>query len=253
MTRRLLLVAACCASVAALEVNSRGGTAPMLLSAAKKRTPPTPSTRLTAARGSSAPSAKPSFYWAVLANWLYFLSLGFNVMSMSFLTRQITDGTLNPSPASIKLSGNIESVDKILTFLGVSLLSSLSDVHGRKKLMAWSALGFGVTNLLQAKATGAATLFLADAVDGISSCMTPVCQAYVADCSPPHKRASNLGIFQGLSIGMAFIIAFPVGGILGSKCAHPTAATRTTARRAPRPPLLRPRAAPRSRPRARRA
>ena len=47
--------------------------------------------------------------------------------------------------------------------------------------------------------------------------MTPVCQAYVADCSPPAARAANLGIFQGLSIGMAFIIAFPVGGVLGAK------------------------------------
>ena len=156
-------------------------------------------------------------YWAVLHNWLYFLSLGFNAINMAYLCRSIANGNLDPSPASIALSGNIEAVDRILTFLGVSFLAALSDVHGRKPLMAWSALGFGLTNFIQARAGGTSALYLADMIDGCSSCMTPVCQAYVADCSPPSRRAANLGIFQGLSIGMAFIIAFPVGGVLGAK------------------------------------
>lgn len=61
-------------------------------------------------------------------------------------------------------------------------------------------------------------LYLADFVDGISSCMTPVCQAYVADCTVGSAAlASNLGIFQGLSIGGAFVIGFPIAGMLGAK------------------------------------
>ncbi len=160
----------------------------------------------------------PSMYWAILANFLYFLSLGMNAINMAFLVSQVTDGTLTPSPQSIALSGRIEAVDKFLTFVGVGLLSSMSDVKGRKPLMQWSALGFGLTNLMQAATRkGAATLYLADLIDGCSSCMTPICQAYVADCSPPEKRATNLGIFQGLSIGIAFVFAFPIGGILGAK------------------------------------
>ena len=42
-------------------------------------------------------------------------------------------------------------------------------------------------------------------------------QAYVADCSSAAKRAQNLGIFQGLSVGCAFVLAFPIGGKLGAK------------------------------------
>ena len=64
----------------------------------------------------------PSFYWAVLHNWLYFLSLGFNAINMAFLCRQIADGTLKASPASIALSGNIEAVDKLLTLAGAMAL-----------------------------------------------------------------------------------------------------------------------------------
>ena len=60
-------------------------------------------------------------------------------------------------------------------------------------------------------------LYLADLIDGVSSCMYPVCMAFVTDASPADKRVVNLGIFQGLSIGGAFILAFPIGGILGKQ------------------------------------
>eukprot|EP00966_Prymnesium_polylepis_P233216 5393542-Prymnesium_polylepis.1 len=162
----------------------------------------------------------PSIYWAILSNWLYFLSLGFNAINVAYLVRSIVnaDGSTQASPAAIALSGNVETVDKMLTFLGVGFLSALSDVRGRKPLMVWSALGFGLTNLIQATTHNSiGLLYLADFVDGCSSCMTPICQAYVVDCSPAEKRAQNLGIFQGLSIGCAFILAFPIGGILGAK------------------------------------
>lgn len=84
--------------------------------------------------------------------------------------------------------------------------------------MLWSALGFGATNLIQANAgTSIPLLYFADFIDGITSCMLPLCQAYVADCSLPEDRAVNLGIFQGMSAAGAFILAFPIAGILGAK------------------------------------
>ena len=212
--RRVALLLFVLAAAAAAPLAPRSSTAPSLV---LKRQKASPTSLLISASSATSADKRPSFKWAILHNWLYFLSLGFNAINMAYLCRQITDGTLKPSPGSIALSGNIEAVDKLLTFLGVSALASLSDVRGRKALMAWSALGFAVTNLIQARASGPRALYLADLIDGCSSCMTPVCQAYVTDCSPPEKRAANLGIFQGLSIGMAFIFAFPIGGILGSK------------------------------------
>ena len=179
-------------------------------------------------------AAVTSMYWAVLHNWLYFLSLGFNLLNIPYMIREIVDGsaTATPSPQSIALSGNVEAVDKILTFCGIAFLATLSDRFGRKPLIAWSSFGFAVTNLLQAFAGKAPTigaskaiLYFADIIDGCTSCMTPVCQAYVADCTAAAAAsgvsvaslATNLGIFQGISIGGAFVIAFPVGGLLGAK------------------------------------
>lgn len=162
----------------------------------------------------------PSIYWAVLHNWLYFMSLGFNLINIQFLVREIVDGDAKASPSkkSISLSGKVESIDKLLTFLGIGFLSALSDKFGRKPMMAWSALGFMATNLIQAHTKSSIwMLYLADFVDGCSSCMLPLCQAYITDVSDPNKLAVNLGIFQGLSAGGAFIFAFPIGGLLGSK------------------------------------
>eukprot|EP00531_Pseudo-nitzschia_arenysensis_P003676 CAMPEP_0116153796 /NCGR_PEP_ID=MMETSP0329-20121206/21436_1 /TAXON_ID=697910 /ORGANISM="Pseudo-nitzschia arenysensis, Strain B593" /LENGTH=499 /DNA_ID=CAMNT_0003650729 /DNA_START=223 /DNA_END=1722 /DNA_ORIENTATION=- len=158
----------------------------------------------------------------------FFLSLAFNLLNVPFMIREIVDGpgTKTPSPQSIKLSGNVEAIDKFLTFCGVAFLAALSDRHGRKPLIAWSAFGFATTNILQVLAGTAPTLgtsklllYIADFVDGISSCMTPVCQAYVADCTTVGSAslASNLGVFQGISIGGAFVFAFPIGGMLGAK------------------------------------
>lgn len=79
----------------------------------------------------------PSIYWAILHNWLYFMSLGFNLINIQFLVREIVDGDAKatPSAKSIALSGQVESVDKLLTFLGIGFLSALSDKFGRKPLM----------------------------------------------------------------------------------------------------------------------
>jgi len=164
----------------------------------------------------------PSFYWGVFHNWLHMLSIGFNAINIQFVVRSIvdktTDFTQKPSPEAIALSGKVESVDRLLTFLGIGFLSALSDKVGRKPLMIWSCVGFSLTNLIQAKCTDSvALLYLADFIDGCSSCMLPLCQAYVTDCCTKETLAASLGIFQGLSVGGAFILAFPIGGILGAK------------------------------------
>jgi DHA1 family tetracycline resistance protein-like MFS transporter len=173
--------------------------------------------------GPSSPSPtkkRPSFYWAVLHNWLYCISLCFNAINIQFLIRGIVDGdtSATPSPEAIALSGKVEGVDKFLTFAGIGFLSALSDKYGRKPLLAWSAFGFGLTNLVQALTkTSVVSLYIADFIDGCSSCMTPLCQSYVCDVSPPAQRAANLGVFQGISVGLAFVLGFPIGGILGAK------------------------------------
>lgn len=77
-----------------------------------------------------------------------------------------------------------QALDKLLTFLFVGFLGCLSDVVGRKPLMAYAALGQAIACLMQSEATHVSLLIAADVIDGASSCMNSVCQA----CSPPLPR-----------------------------------------------------------------
>jgi len=163
---------------------------------------------------------RPSFKWALLHNWMYFLALGLAIPVLPRVISAIVnaDGSSDVSPASSIVSGDVEALDKLLTFLFVGFLGSLSDVYGRKPLMAYSALGFAITCWLQGCASRRLSLlYVADLVDGMSSCMNNVCQAYVTDASPPDRRAANLGIFQGLSVAGAFILGFPLSAVIQQK------------------------------------
>ena len=115
------------------------------------------------------------------------------------------DGSDAVSPRSSVISGDVEALDKLLTFLFCGALGALSDVVGRKPLMAYSAFGFALTCFLQASAKKSLSLlYIADLVDGASSCMNNICQAYVTDASLPGRTAVNLGIFQAFGSGRVY-------------------------------------------------
>jgi len=177
-------------------------------------------TDLVAGKPPQAEVVPPSFKWALFHNWMYFLALGLTIPVLGRVISTIVnpDGSDKVSPESSVLGGDVESIDKVITFLFVGFLGALSDVLGRKALMAYSALGFTLTCLLQATAKkSTAALYLADVVDGVSSCMNTVCTAYVTDTSPPEKRAINLGVFQGVSVAGAFILGIPLSAVLSAK------------------------------------
>ena len=160
-----------------------------------------------------------SYAWAVLHNWLYFLSLGLciPVLPKVIASTVNDDGAAVITSKSARVAGDVEGVDKLLTFLFVGALGACSDGVGRKPLIALSALGYATTVLVQARATKVAHFFAADAIDGLTSCMNAVCAAFVADATAQDSgaaRAAALGVFQGLSVGGAFIVGFPMAAIL---------------------------------------
>ena len=87
----------------------------------------------------------------MLANWMYFLALGLVIPVLGRVISTVVnpDGSPNVSPASSIVGGDVEALDKICTFLFVGFLGALSDVVGRKPLMAYSALGFSLTCYMQ--------------------------------------------------------------------------------------------------------
>ena len=178
---RLLLLLA---SAAAISKVPKAPTASRA-AAISSRTPQKPTTGRAAAKADLKPlvisggakQKQVSYAWAVLHNWLYFLSLGLciPVLPKVIASTVNDDGAAVITSKSARVAGDVEGVDKLLTFLFVGALGACSDGVGRKPLIALSALGYATTVLVQARATKIAHFFAADAIDGLTSCMNAVC------------------------------------------------------------------------------
>lgn len=99
------------------------------------------------------------------------------------------------------------------------LIGNLSDRFGRRPILLCSLLGFGADYLFQAFAPTIGWLFLGRLLAGITGASFTTASAYIADISPPEKRAANFGMI-GAAFGLGFIIGPFIGGMLGSINIH---------------------------------
>jgi DHA1 family tetracycline resistance protein-like MFS transporter len=77
-----------------------------------------------------------------------------------------------------------------------------------------SNFGLGIDYLLMAMAPSLWWLFLGRVVSGVTSSSFPTAAAYIADVTPPEKRAGKFGML-GVAFGVGFIIGPSLGGLLG--------------------------------------
>jgi len=81
--------------------------------------------------------------------------------------------------------------------------------------LLFSLLGFGIDYILLGFAPNIAWLFLGRIIAGITGASFTTAGAYIADVSPPDKRAQNFGLI-GAAFGLGFILGPILGGFLGS-------------------------------------
>jgi DHA1 family tetracycline resistance protein-like MFS transporter len=94
------------------------------------------------------------------------------------------------------------------------VLGSLSDRFGRRPVILASLFGSGVDYLVLAWAPTLSWLFLARIVSGITASNFSAASAYIADVTPPEKRAAGFGMI-GAAFGLGFIAGPAIGGLLG--------------------------------------
>lgn len=100
-----------------------------------------------------------------------------------------------------------------MQFLFSPVVGNLSDQYGRRPILLASLFGFGVDYLLTAFAPTIGWLFLGRIVAGIMGASMTTAAAYIADVSPPEKRAQNFGMI-GAAFGLGFIVGPVIGGLL---------------------------------------
>src|ERR1700710_2011428 len=101
-----------------------------------------------------------------------------------------------------------------MQFFFSPVIGNLSDKYGRRPVLLCSLLGFGIDYLFLAFAPTIGWLFVGRIVAGITGASFTTASAYIADVSPPEKRAQNFGIL-GAAFGLGFIIGPALGGQLG--------------------------------------
>ncbi|MGQ0699094.1 MAG: TCR/Tet family MFS transporter [Panacagrimonas sp.] len=99
-------------------------------------------------------------------------------------------------------------------FIGAPIHGALSDRFGRRPLILLSCVGLGLDYVLMALAPSLVWLFVGRVLSGMTAASFTVAGAYIADVTPPEKRASAFGLY-GAAWGLGFILGPAIGGLLG--------------------------------------
>lgn len=100
-----------------------------------------------------------------------------------------------------------------MQFLFSPIVGALSDRFGRRPIVLMSNLGLGLDYVLMAMAPNLAWLFVGRVISGITAASISTSFAYIADVTPPEKRAGAFGIL-GAAFGLGFVIGPGLGGLL---------------------------------------
>ena len=106
-----------------------------------------------------------------------------------------------------------------MSFLFAPALGVLSDRVGRRPVILISLFGSGIDYLAMAISPTLSWLFVTRVINGISGASFSAASAYVADVTPPEKRAAGFGLI-GAAFGLGFVIGPLIGGYLGSPASH---------------------------------
>ncbi len=115
--------------------------------------------------------------------------------------------------------GALSATYAAMLFLFAPVLGALSDRFGRRPVILVSLFGSGLDYFAAAMAPTIWILFITRAINGISGASMTAAAAYIADITPPEKRAAGFGMI-GAAFGLGFIIGPLCGGVLGKYDIH---------------------------------
>lgn len=158
--------------------------------------------------GSARPAAVGFIFVTLL---LDITGLGIIIPVLPQLIQELTGSDVSQAA---RYGGLLLFAYAFFQFLFAPLVGALSDRYGRRPVLLLSLLGFGLDYIVLALAPTLAWLFVARVVSGIFGASFSTGFAYIADVSPPEKRAQNFGLV-GAAFGLGFIVGPVSGGLLG--------------------------------------
>jgi DHA1 family tetracycline resistance protein-like MFS transporter len=111
--------------------------------------------------------------------------------------------------------GLLVSLYAIMQFFCAPVLGGLSDRFGRRPVILLALVGLACDYVLLSLAPTIWWLVAGRIIAGACGATFTPAGAYIADVSPPEKRAANFGLL-GVAFGLGFIAGPALGGVLGA-------------------------------------
>ena len=144
------------------------------------------------------------------------LALGIIIPVLPNLVKDFQGGD---TAAAARVVGLLGSLGAAVQFFAAPVLGAISDRFGRRPVILFSCAGLALSYVLIATATSLAALYVARVITGIASASYATASAYIADVTPPEKRAASFGML-GAAFGLGFVAGPALGGVLGEYSVH---------------------------------
>ena len=155
---------------------------------------------------------KPAILFIFITLFLDIFGIGVIIPVLPKLVEQLQGGNVQAAAHSV---GWLGALYALMQFIFSPVLGSLSDRFGRRPVILGSLLGSGIDYLVLAWAPTIGWLYLARIVSGVTAANFSAASAYIADVTPPEKRAAGFGMI-GAAFGLGFIAGPAIGGLLGA-------------------------------------
>jgi MFS transporter, DHA1 family, tetracycline resistance protein len=163
----------------------------------------------TPSAASPARGAAVAFIFVTIL--LDMLALG---LIMPILPKLVESFVDNDTAHAARIFGLFGTAWALMQFFFSPILGSLSDRFGRRPVVLLSNFGLGLDYVLMALAPSLIWLFVGRVISGITSASISTAFAYIADITPPERRAAVFGKI-GAAFGAGFVIGPAIGGLLG--------------------------------------
>ncbi|MGA7162013.1 MAG: TCR/Tet family MFS transporter [Bacteroidota bacterium] len=158
---------------------------------------------------SSPRSAAIAFIFVTVV--LDVLALGIIIPVLPKLVENFLGGN---TARAAEIFGLFGTVWALMQFIFSPVLGALSDQYGRRRVILISCFGLGVDYIFMASAPTLWLLFIGRIISGITGASFTAAGAYIADVTPPERRAAGFGMI-GAAWGLGFVLGPALGGILG--------------------------------------
>jgi MFS transporter, DHA1 family, tetracycline resistance protein len=121
----------------------------------------------------------------------------------------------NNYASAAQIIGLFATVWAVMQFFCSPLLGMLSDRVGRRPVILISNAVTVIDYAIMALAPNLWWLFAGRVLSGIATSNMTAASAYIADVTPPEKRAAAFGII-GSAFGLGFVLGPAIGGLVGN-------------------------------------